>query len=97
MWFAELIWKSRAGLDRILPAKTGLRIGIGVLFLWLIWFVTFYTSPTLGSRTSRAGNTFRINHAHGHVLAAALQSLIVTGLLSFMGLIIYAVRSSSDP
>ena len=96
MWFAELIWKARAGLDRILPAKPGLRISLIIFSLWLASFVTFYTSRTLGSRTSRAGDTLRINHAHGHVLAAALQSLIVTGLLSTLGLIVYAVRSDDS-
>jgi hypothetical protein len=62
----------------------------------MVGCVIAYTSPTIGSRTSRSGNTLRINHAHGHVLAAALQSLIVTGLLSVLALIIYAVVSSGD-
>jgi hypothetical protein len=96
VWFAELIWKARDGLDRILPANTGPRISVGVFSAWLVGCVIAYTSPTLGSRTSRSGNTLRINHAHGHVLAAALQSLVVTGLLSFIGLIIYAVVSDDS-
>jgi hypothetical protein len=96
VWFAELVWKARAGLDRILPANTGIRIGIGAFFLWVIGCVTAYTSPTFGSRTSRAGNTLEINHARGHLLAAAFQSLVVTGMILFFAGIIYAVTSSSD-
>jgi hypothetical protein len=96
VWFAELIWKARAGLDRILPASTGLRVGIGVVSVWLFGFVIVYISPTFGSRTSRYGNTLEINHAHGHLFAAAVQSLAVTGLISFFVLIIYAVTSSGD-
>jgi hypothetical protein len=96
VWFAELMWKARAGLDRILPADTGLRVGIGVFSLWLVGCVMVYTSPTLGSRTSRAGDTFEVNHAYGHLFAAAFQSLVVTGLLSFFLLIIYAASSSGD-
>jgi hypothetical protein len=73
-----------------------LRFGVAFFSLWAAWCVTFYTSPALGSRSSRAGNTLIINHAHGHVLAAALQSLIPTGLVSVVGLIIYAVASDDS-
>jgi hypothetical protein len=96
VWFAELIWKIRAALDRTLPANTWLRISIGVFYAWIVVAATAYTSPMIGSQTSRSGNTLRINHAHGHLLAAALQSFIVTGLLLVLGVIIYAVVSSGD-
>jgi hypothetical protein len=96
VWFTELIWKARAGLDRILPSNPVLRVSIAVFSLWAVVGVVSYTSPTLGSRTSRSGNTFRVNHAHGHALAAALQSLIVTGLLCFIALIIYAAMSDDS-
>ena len=96
VWFAELIWKARVALDRIVPANPVLRVSVAFFSLWAVGCVIAYTSPTIGSRTSRAGNTLRINQAHSHVLAAALQSLIVTGLLSLIALIIYAVMSDDS-
>jgi hypothetical protein len=96
VWFAELIWKARVALDRIVPANPVPRVSVAFFSLWAVGCVIAYTSPTIGSRTSRAGNTLRINQAHGHVLAAALQSLIVTGLLSLIALMIYAVMSDDS-
>src|SRR5207249_3877814 len=96
VWSAELIWKARSALNRIVPANPLLWVSVAFFSSWSVGCVIAYMSPTIGSRTSTAGNTLRINHAHGHVLAAAVQSLIVTGLLSFMALIIYAVMSSGD-
>ena len=92
MWFAELIWKARAGLDKILPADPTLRIGVAFVSGWTFWSVVLYTSPTLDNRTGR-----HVNYAHGHVLDAVLTALALMVVFSIIIVVMFAIRSDDSP
>jgi hypothetical protein len=91
VWFAELIWKARAGLDKILPADPTLRIGVAFVSGWTFWSVVLYTSRTLDNRTGHY-----VNHAHGHVLDAVLTALALTVCCSILLVIMFAARSDDS-